>query len=139
MKRTILGLVVGLFAAVAIASAANAMEPAKFADSSLGKILVDPAGMTLYTWANDTVGETMSACTGKCIGVWPPFVAPADAKAAGAWTTVDVTDKDGKAEKMWAYDGMPLYYFVKDKKPGDVTGEGSMGFGAAWHVVKQAM
>ncbi len=95
--------------------------------------------MTLYTWAADTPGETMSACTGKCIGAWPPLVAPADAQAMGKWTTVDVTDKNGKAEKMWAYDGMPLYYFVKDKKPGDVTGEGVNGFGALWSVVKEAM
>ncbi len=136
MKRLILGLVAGLFAAVAVASAANAMEPAKFADSTLGKILVDPAGMTLYTFDKDTKGAAMSACTGKCIVNWPPFVAPADAQAMGKWTTVDVTDKDGKAEKMWAYDGMPLYYWVKDKNPGDTTGD---GVGSVWHVVKEAM
>ena len=136
MKRLILGLVAGLFAAVAVASTANAMEPAKFADISLGKILVDPAGMTLYIFDKDKKGATMSACTGKCIAAWPPFVAPAGAMAMGSWTTVDVTDKDGKAEKMWAYDGMPLYYWVKDKKPGDVTGD---GVGSVWHVVKEAM
>jgi predicted lipoprotein with Yx(FWY)xxD motif len=136
MKRLILGLAAGLFAVVAVAGTAFAMDPATYADSSLGKILVDPQGMTLYTFDKDKKGETMSACTGKCIAAWPPFVAPAGAQAMGAWTTVDVTDKDGKAEKMWAYDGMPLYYWVKDKKPGDVTGD---GVGSVWHVVKQAM
>ena len=136
MKRLILGLVAGLFAAVAIAGTANAMEPAKFADSNLGKILVDPAGMTLYIFDKDKKGETASACTGKCIAAWPPLVAPAGAQAMGKWTTVDVTDKDGKAEKMWAYDGMPLYYWVKDKKPGDTTGD---GVGSVWHVVKESM
>ncbi len=136
MKRLILGLVAGLFAAVAVASSAYAMDPAKFADSSLGKILVDPAGMTLYIFDKDTKGGTVSACTGKCIAAWPPLVAPAGATAMGDWTTVDVTDKDGKAEKMWAYKGMPLYYWVKDKNPGDVTGD---GVGSVWHVVKEAM
>ena len=135
MKRLILGLVAGLFAAVAVASSAYAMDPAKFADSSLGKILVDPAGMTLYIYDKDK-GATQSTCTGKCIANWPPLVAPADAQAMGKWTTVDVTDKDGKAEKMWAYDGMPLYYWVKDKKPGDTTGD---GVGSVWHVVKESM
>ena len=43
-------------------------------------------------------------------------------------------DKDGKTVKMWAYDGKPLYWFVKDTKPGDVTGE---GVGEVWYVVKQ--
>lgn len=133
MKRLILGLAAGLIAAVAIAGTANAMEPAKSADSKLGKILVGPNGMTLYSFDNDSMGETTSACTGKCIVAWPPLVAPAGAKAEGKWTLVDVVDKTGKAEKMWAYEGMPLYYFVKDKKAGDTTGDGVAG---VWHVVK---
>ncbi len=136
MKRLILGLVAGLFTALAVAGTANAMEPAKFADSSLGKILVDPAGMTLYIFDKDGVGATMSTCTGKCIVNWPPFLAPDGAMAEGDWTIVDVTDKDGNAAKMWAYDGKPLYYWIKDKKPGDVTGD---GVGSVWHVVKEAM
>jgi predicted lipoprotein with Yx(FWY)xxD motif len=136
MKRLILGLAAGLLAAVTMVGAANAMEPAKFADSALGKILVGPKGMTLYTFDNDSVGATQSACTGKCIAAWPPLVAPADAKAMGKWTLVNVTDKTGKAEKMWAYQGMPLYYWFKDKKPGDTTGD---GFKGVWHVVKQGM
>ena len=69
MKRLILGLAAGLFAAVAVAGTAFAMDPATYADSSLGKILVDPQGMTLYTFDKDKKGETMSACTGKCIGL----------------------------------------------------------------------
>ena len=136
MKRVIVAFAAGLLAAVAMANAASAMEPAKYADSSLGKILVDDKGMTLYTFDKDQKGETASACTGKCIAAWPPFVAPAGAKAEGDWTVVDVTDKDGKAEKMWAYEGKPLYYWVKDKKAGDTTGD---GVGSVWHVVKQSM
>ena len=136
MKRLFLGLVAGLFAVMTLAGAANAMEPAKYADSSLGKILVDMNGMTLYTFDKDGVGATQSTCTDKCIVNWPPFVAPAGAMAEGDWTIVDVTDKDGKAEKMWAYDGKPLYYWIKDKKPGDTTGD---GVGSVWHVVKEAM
>ena len=63
-----------------------------------------------------------------------PLVAPADATAQGEWSTVDVTDKDGKTEKMWAYNGLPVYTFIKDKKPGDVAGD---GVGGVWHVVKE--
>lgn len=136
MKRVIVALAAGLLAAVATASVANAMEPAKYADSSLGKILVDDKGMTLYSFDKDQKGAKTSACTDKCIVNWPPFVAPAGAKAEGDWTIVGVTDKGGKAEKMWAYEGRPLYFFIKDKKPGDVTGD---GVGSVWHVVKQSM
>jgi predicted lipoprotein with Yx(FWY)xxD motif len=133
MKRAILGLAAALLAAAA-AGTAYADEPAMKADSSLGKILVASNGMTLYTFDNDTPGETASACTGKCIAAWPPLVAPADAKAAGEWSTVDVTDKAGKTEKMWAYKGSPVYFFVKDTKPGDVKGNGVAN---VWHVVKE--
>jgi predicted lipoprotein with Yx(FWY)xxD motif len=133
MNRAILGLAAAFLASCAALGAAAAAEPAMTADSSLGKILVDPNGMTLYTFGNDKPGMA-SACTGKCIAAWPPLVAPADAKAEGEWTTVDVTDKDGKMEKMWAYNGSPVYTFVKDTKPGDVNGEGVIGL---WHVIKE--
>ena len=56
--------------------------------------------------------------------------------AEGDWTIVDVVDKDGMTKKMWAYKGMPLYYWVKDDKPGDTTGD---GVGGVWHVVKEGM
>ena len=132
MKRILLGLA----AAVVMAGAALAAEPAMYSDSSLGKVLTDSKGMTLYSFDKDAKGAAMSACTDKCIAAWPPFVAPDGAMAEGDWTIVDVKDKDGKAEKMWAYDGWPLYYFVKDKAAGDVTGDGVVG---VWHVVKQGM
>ena len=54
----------------------------------------------------------------------------ADADAASGDYTL-VTRDDGK--KQWALKGKPLYYWVKDTKPGEMTGEGVMG---AWHVVK---
>ena len=87
--------------------------------------------MTLYTFDKDTKGAAASACMDKCIANWPPFLAPEGAMAEGEWTIVDVKDADGAMKKMWAYEGMPLYLFVKDTKPGDVTGE---GVGDVWHV-----
>jgi predicted lipoprotein with Yx(FWY)xxD motif len=106
-------------------------EPAKVADSTMGKIWVDPNGMTLYTFEKDVKGQP-SACKDDCIAEWPPLLAPDGAQAMDEWTLVDVVDKDGATKKMWAYDGMPLYLFVDDKKPGDITGDGEDGF----HVAK---
>jgi predicted lipoprotein with Yx(FWY)xxD motif len=112
--------------------AAYAMDdPAKVADSKMGKIWVDPDGMTLYTFEKDKKGEKVSACKDECIAEWPPLLAPEGAKAMDEWTLLDVVDKDGKTKQMWAYDGMPLYLFVDDKKPGDITGDGEDGFHVA--------
>jgi len=122
-----------LAAMAAIASAAMAMEPAKTMDTALGTVFVDGNGMTLYTFDKDTKGTDASACMDQCIANWPPFLAPEGAMAEGEWSIVDVKDADGAMKKMWAYDGSPLYLFVKDTKPGDVNGE---GVGDVWHVAK---
>ena len=124
------------FAALALTgSAALAMEPAKTMDTSLGPVLADQNGMTLYTFDMDKKGATTSACVDKCIANWPPLLAADGAMAEGDWTLVDVTDAGGAAKKMWAYQGWPLYLWVKDTKPGDVTGD---GVGGVWHVAKPA-
>ncbi len=132
MKRVIIGLA----AAFAIATSAYAADPTKTMSTALGDILVAPNGMTLYIYDKDTAGAAKSACVGGCIANWPPFAADAGAMAEGDYTLVDVTDKDGKAEKMWAYKGMPLYFWKNDKQAGDTTGD---GVGGVWHVVKAAM
>ncbi len=131
MKHVIIAIfsVAAAFAAITAASA----DPATVTQTTLGLIIVAPNGMTLYAYDKDTKGATKSACTGACIATWPPFVASSGVTATGAWTLVDVTDKDGKAEKMWAYEGQPLYFFKNDKKPGDTNGN---GVGGVWHVVQ---
>jgi predicted lipoprotein with Yx(FWY)xxD motif len=133
MKRMILGLTAALFLTGAAMTGALAADPAKTMDTTAGKVWTGVGDMTLYTFDKDTKGAMTSACTGKCIEAWPPFLAAADAKAEGDWTIVDAADKDGKPVKMWAYDGWPLYYYVKDAAPGDVTGD---GVGKVWHVAK---
>jgi predicted lipoprotein with Yx(FWY)xxD motif len=127
-KRVAGALLLASITTIALA----ATEPAKTADTSSGKIWVDLNGMALYTFDKDKKGEKASACKGDCIKEWPPLVAPAGAKASGDWTLVSVVDAKGKSEKMWAYDGQPLYLFVDDSKAGVVTGDGKDGF----HVAK---
>jgi predicted lipoprotein with Yx(FWY)xxD motif len=94
------------------------MPPAKIADTSKGKSLVDAKGMTLYVFTKDATGK--STCNGHCAETWPPFKAAADATASGDWSIV--TRDDGGKQR--AYKGKPLYTWEKDKAPGDVTGNG---------------
>jgi predicted lipoprotein with Yx(FWY)xxD motif len=92
------------------------------ADSKFGKILVDSKGMTLYVDENDKPGAP--ACTGACLTAWPPL-APGAAPTFGTgltaamFTTVTLTD----GTKQLAVKGFPLYAWMGDKKPGDVTGQ----------------
>ena len=123
-------ILLGLSAAALALSAglALAAEPAMEMDSSVGKIYTDAKDMTLYTFDKDEAGK--SNCYDKCAVNWPPYMAEAGAAAEGEWTIIDRTD----GTKQWAYDGKPVYYFIQDKKAGDVVGDGK-GDGT-WHVIK---
>ena len=92
-----------------------------------GDVLVDAAGMTLYTFDRDLLGK--SACNAQCAANWPPLVAPAGAKPAGDYTIL--ARDDGR--RQWAYKGKPLYVRSKDEKPGDQSGE---AFDNVWRVAR---
>jgi len=126
--RIVLAPKIGLFAGAALAlssAAALAQAPAREAASPLGPILADEAGRTLYVYDRDEPG--VSHCYDMCATNWPPFLAATDARPEGDWTLVQRTD--GSA--MWAYKGRPLYYWVNDREPGQVTGD---GVGGVWHA-----
>ena len=116
------GIVISAMAFGTMAAFAATTEPAMMGTTAMGKAWVDTKGMALYTFDKDKGGK--SYCNDKCAVEWPPLMVSAGAKASGEWTIV--TRDDGT--KMWAYDGHPLYTFLDDKKPGQVTGDGKDGF-----------
>jgi predicted lipoprotein with Yx(FWY)xxD motif len=123
MKRIALGI-----AAILMTTGLGlAAEPAMVTKTPKGNIFTDAKGMTLYTFDKDKAGK--SACYDQCAANWPALKAGAKAKAEGKWTVVDRTD----GTKMWAYDGKPLYTYAKDKKVGDMDGD---GVGGVWHAAK---
>jgi predicted lipoprotein with Yx(FWY)xxD motif len=99
------------------------------ADTSLGKVLVDSRGMTLYTLSAD--GQDHSTCSSQCLQFWPA-VAPAKAGRLSV-TTGRTATPDGTAIATVA--GHPVYTFSQDQQPGDVNGEGVDEFGGVWHAV----
>ncbi len=100
-------------------------------DAKLGKILVGDKGMTLYMFTKD--GPNQSNCNADCLAKWPPLLtqgsptlgAGVDAALIGTATLPD-------GSKIVTYNKMPLYYWVKDTKAGDTTGQ---GVGSVWFVV----
>ncbi|WP_439820337.1 COG4315 family predicted lipoprotein [Pseudomonas sp. HLG18] len=111
-------------AALALPGLAMAAEPAMMKDG----MMVDHKGMTVYTFDKDAGGKSM--CNGDCAKNWPPMMAPAGAKAEGKWTVIKRDD----GMMQYAYDGKPLYTFVKDEKPGEMKGDGMKD---VWHVVRE--
>ncbi len=129
MKRILLAA-----AAIAFATGAFAAPTTKTVMAGGANILADDKGMVLYTYDKDTKGAAKANCSAGCAANWPPYIAAAGATAGGDWTIVDGLDKDGKtAVKQWAYKGMPIYYYVRDTMPNQVTGDNQ---GMVWHVIK---
>ena len=106
-------------------AAASAADPAMVADG----MLVGPNGMTLYVFDSDTANSGKSVCNGPCATNWPPLMAADADKPMGNYMVI--TRDDGK--KQWALKGKPLYFWAKDSKPGDKTGD---GVNNVWHIVK---
>ena len=117
-----------LSASLLAACAGNATQangPTRTTDG----VLTGSNGMTLYTFDKDAASSGKSVCNGPCATNWPPLFVM-DGESAGSDYSI-VTRDDGK--KQWAYKGKPLYFWVKDQKAGDKTGE---GFNHVWHVAK---
>lgn len=127
MKKT--NLMCALLASLTLAACAGggmyAAAPAKVMDGAL----TGANGMTLYTFDKDAAGSGKSLCNGPCATNWPPLFAMDSDMASGDYSIVMRDD----GNKQWAFKGKPLYYWNKDQKPGDRTGD---GFNNVWHTAK---
>jgi predicted lipoprotein with Yx(FWY)xxD motif len=97
--------------------------------TKLGQVYATSAGMTVYEYKKDVPHSHKSTCYGECAGRWPPMAAPADFKPIKPW---GVALRKG-GEKELTYQGYPLYTWIKDTKPGEVTGQGIKD---VWRVAK---
>jgi predicted lipoprotein with Yx(FWY)xxD motif len=99
-------------------------------DPTLGKFLVDEKGMTLYMFTKDSPNQ--SVCEGNCLATWPPLISSGEATAGpGVTATLGTIQRSDGSTQVTA-NGMPLYYYKPDTKPGDVSGQ---GVGEVWYVV----
>lgn len=99
------------------------------ADSSLGSILVDRDGNTLYLFTPDEQGE--SVCYDQCEANWPPLVGEVEAGDGVNGSLLGLAPRQDGSEQV-TYNGWPLYYFANDAAPGDVNGQ---GVNDVWYVV----
>ena len=91
-------------------------------------MLIGPNGKTLYTYAKDAKNSGASECYDQCATNWPPLQVAPTAKPTGDYSIIVRSD----GTRQWAYKGQPLYYFSKDAKAGDKTGD---GMGGNWKIV----
>lgn len=108
----------------AVLAAAPNTYPAVFIEG----VLVGPEGMTLYTYGRDT--PAASTCYGVCERLWPAHTGRLDDETDEDFTLVERLD----GGLQWAYRGEPLYYWARDTRPGDITGD---NVNEVWFVIRE--
>ena len=126
-KFALQGLCFALFLVGASAWAGDPPSGLAVGETTVGKVLTDASGFSLYVFDKDKAGE--SACYEKCAEIWPPAKAPAG--VAGQGDFAPIKRADGVIQ--WSYKGKPLYTYNKDKVPGDIGGDGVRD---VWHLAK---
>ncbi|HEV7382856.1 MAG TPA: hypothetical protein VGN64_23835, partial [Dyadobacter sp.] len=102
--------------------------------TSLGNVLTDQKGRTLYFFTKDVKGT--SACNGGCLDIWPILTLAATPRLDTGLVASDfasITRADGKSQVT--YKGWPLYYYASDVAAGEVKGE---NVGDVWYVAKKS-
>ncbi len=119
------------------ATAATSAATLSVGNTGLGQVLVNSTGHTLYLFEKDQNGR--SACSGPCVGFWPPLISKGQPKALQGLnqSLVGTTTRSDGTEQV-TYAGHPVYMFVQDTKPGQTNGEGLTDFGGSWDALSPA-
>jgi predicted lipoprotein with Yx(FWY)xxD motif len=123
--------------ATGMSSSAGAMQTAtatlKVERTRAGMVLAGSKGLTLYYFTKDKPHSGRSACFGSCLAAWPALAAPVKAPAGARMPGPMGTITRGNGTVQVTINGFPIYYYVGDKAPGQISGNGVEG---TWHVIK---
>ena len=105
------------------------------ANPTLGNILTDSDGRTLYRFTRDTVNVS-SACYGQCANYWPPLMKKGKLRAGtGVKAGLLGTTKRKNGKPQVTYKGHPLYLYTGDTGAGQLEGQRQNFFGGKWYAL----
>ena len=142
MRYAIYGGAAVALLAIALAGCGSSTSPTgsstsgtvlKTGNTSLGTVLVDGSGYTVYWFAKDH--GTTSACTGACASAWPLVTGtPRSASGVSLPGTLSTISRSGGVLQA-TYNGHPLYTYAGDTAPGQAGGNDINGFGGLWYAI----
>jgi predicted lipoprotein with Yx(FWY)xxD motif len=103
----------------------------KVARTTYGRVLVDRRGFALYLFTHDR--SAGSTCYGACAAAWPPYVVAKRPPRGIHGLVGSVRRRDGRLQVTYA--GHPLYYYVGDRRPGEVLCQAVSEYGGTWYVI----
>ncbi len=100
----------------------------------VGSYLTDGEGRSVYMFKADSKNKT--TCYDACAQAWPPVISQGEPQAGEGvdQQLLGTIERDDGTQQV-TYNGWPLYYFIKDQKPGDIVGQDFTGFGAEWYLL----
>jgi predicted lipoprotein with Yx(FWY)xxD motif len=142
LRKALTRLVIAILALAALAGAnaqadlaAGSRPSVTVKSSAYGRILFDNRGFVLYGFTRDA--HRKSRCTGACAKAWPPYIVTSRPRAGKGVVGARLgTVRRGGGRLQVTYFGRPLYYYVGDKKPGQILCQDVTEFGGVWRVVR---
>ena len=137
MRTFVLVIAVATVAVLSTGAGAHASSSSAVTahGSDYGKVLYDGRGFALYAFTKDAASR--SSCSGACAKAWPPYIVTGQlvaGKGATARRLGTIRRSDGSRQATYA--GRPLYYYVGDRKPGQILCQNVSEFGGLWLVVR---
>ncbi|WP_330231192.1 hypothetical protein OHA40_01090 [Nocardia sp. NBC_00508] len=122
-----------IFSGTAPAGAVH-VQLAVTSDPDIGQYVSDGGGRSLYRFDKDTATPPTSTCAGQCATTWPPLTVARGQSvfAVGVDPQLVGFIERGDGSCQITIEGRPVYYFSKDKLPGDLLGQ---GVGGTWFAV----
>jgi predicted lipoprotein with Yx(FWY)xxD motif len=135
LLSVVLALAAASVPAVAPASSDTPRSTLKAGPSSFGRILFDGRGFVLYAFTRDPRGK--SVCTLACARAWPPYLVKTRPKAgSGVKAQLLGTTKRADGRLQVTYAGRALYYYVGDRRAGQILCQNVTEFGGVWRVIR---
>jgi predicted lipoprotein with Yx(FWY)xxD motif len=133
MRRFLLILFIAAVAAPAAIAADRGTVIVR--GSTYGKVIFDGKKFALYAFTKDA--RSKSACYGACAKAWPPYIVKSRPRAgAGISKSLLGTTRRTDGRLQATYAGRPLYYYVGDRRPGQILCQNVREFGGLWLVVR---
>jgi predicted lipoprotein with Yx(FWY)xxD motif len=122
----------------AVARAASAAK-VQLRRTSLGKILVNASGFTLYRFTIDPRNKDRCVTISGCTQTWPPLTTSGRPIAgAGVKSSLLSTIKLPNGRQQVTYAGHPLYSYQPARERGETEYVGAIQFGGTWDAVNAA-
>jgi predicted lipoprotein with Yx(FWY)xxD motif len=119
-----------------LAGAKGVRAKIQLRQTSVGKILVNSRGYTVYAYSRDSNGKDACQNVSHCLTVWPP-VTTSGTPIAGPGVRQGLlgTIKLKNGAKQVTYAGRPLYTYLGDTGPGQTFYVNRYQLGGYWPAV----